>query len=120
MKLDDIVSIFVTLILFIAVIFLAIYSTKFIGKRFAVSMGGKNMKIIERIALGPDKMILLVKVAEKVMVVGVTTGQMTTLAEIDPETIEIEPEIAPKYDFKSILDNVLNRNEKGSDRNKIK
>ncbi|MDR0983977.1 MAG: flagellar biosynthetic protein FliO [Ruminococcus sp.] len=121
MKFDDILSIFITLILFVAVIFLAMYSTKFIGKRFSVSMGGKNMKIIERIALGPDKMLLLVKIADKAMLVGVTTGQITNLSEIDPETLEIEPEITPKYDFKNILGNVLNRNEKGSDtNNKVK
>jgi flagellar protein FliO/FliZ len=121
MGFGDILSIFVSLILFIGIILLAMYSTKFIGKRFAISAGGKNMKIIERIALAPDKMLLLVKVADKVMLVGVTAGQFTNLAEIDGESLlPEEDEIAPKYDFKSILNGVLNRNEKGSGGNNSK
>ena len=71
----------------LALIFVVFWLMKKFNKHIAVS-DSKNMKILERINLGPDKMLLLLSVCGKCMVVGVTanhTEKICDLAQTEEE-----------------------------------
>ena len=75
----------------------------------------KNMKILERINLGPDKMLLLVSVCGKCMVLGVTNGRVEKVHELE----ETEEELMKKDEnggnppfkesFKIVFKDMLNK-----------
>lgn len=57
----------------LALVFLLFWAMKKLNRRVTLS-DSKNMKILERINLGPDKMLLLVSVAGNAWILGVTNG----------------------------------------------
>ncbi len=61
-------------------------------KRFVYNRGGSNLtngliKIINTTFIAPKKSIYLIKIVDKILVVGVTENQMQTLAEFSEEEI---------------------------------
>ncbi len=75
----------------------------------------RNMKILERINLGPDKMLLLVSICGKCMVLGVTSNHTEKICDIDmPEEELTKPaEGNPTFgeSFKIVLGNMMNKNK---------
>lgn len=57
----------------LALVFLLFWAMKKLNRRVTLS-DSKNMKILERINLGPDKMLLLVSVCGKCMVLELPTA----------------------------------------------
>ena len=66
----------------LALVFLLFWAMKKLNRRVTLS-DSKNMKILERINLGPDKMLLLVSVCGKCMVLGVTNGRVEKVHELE-------------------------------------
>ncbi len=49
----------------------------------------RAIRVIETVSLGPHRTISLIEVADRILVVGATTQQISTLAELtDPEIVE--------------------------------
>ena len=65
----------------LALVFLLFWAMKKLNRRVTLR-DSKNMKILERINLGPDKMLLLVSVCGKCMVLGVTNGRVEKVHEL--------------------------------------
>ena len=96
----------------LALVFVMFWVMKTLNKRVTLS-SSKNMKILERINLGPDKMLLLVSICGKCMVLGVTSGHTEKICDL--EQTEEELTALPEKDgenpsfkesFKIILDNM--------------
>ena len=92
--------------------FVMFWVMKALNKRVTLS-SSKNMKILERINLGPDKMLLLVSICGKCMVLGVTSGHTEKICDL--EQTEEELTALPEKDgenpsfkesFKIVLDNM--------------
>ncbi len=77
----------------LALVFLLFWGMKKLNRRVVLS-DSKNMKILERINLGPDKMLLLVSVCGKCMVLGVTNGRVEKVHELE----ETEEQLLAKKD----------------------
>lgn len=45
--------------------------------------GERQLKVIEKLAIGTNRTLMVVKAGEKILLVGVTLQQMTMLAELD-------------------------------------
>lgn len=81
------------------------------NKRIVMS-DSRNLKILERINLGPDKMLLLVSVCGKCMVLGVTSSHTEKLYELEETEEELlaraEEEAPPSFaeSFKTVLGNM--------------
>lgn len=73
------------LFLFAAVLFLAWYCTKWIGKRYGTPSAGSHIKILERTALGPDRHLMIVQLEDRVWLLGVTPQHIDKIGELDPE-----------------------------------
>ena len=65
-------SLLVPFILVIFVIFAAYLGTKFISQKYAKISSGKHLRIIERVALGQDKSLVLVRINKKIYLLGVS------------------------------------------------
>ena len=72
----------------LALVFVVFWLMKKLNKRITVS-DGKNMKILERVNLGPDKMLLLVSVCGKCMVLGVTSQHAEKICDLEQTEEEI-------------------------------
>ena len=78
------------IILFIAVLILAgfLFFIKKNANKRNQNRIGINMKVISKISLQAKHHIFVVKVAEKVLVVGVSENNMNVLTELDPEFVK--------------------------------
>ncbi|MCI5578857.1 MAG: flagellar biosynthetic protein FliO [Oscillospiraceae bacterium] len=96
----------------LALVFVIFWLMKKFNKRIALS-DSKNMKILERINLGPDKMLLLVSICGKCMVLGVTASHTEKICDLEQTEEELtavsestggNPSF--KESFKTVLENM--------------
>lgn len=93
----------------LALVFLLFWIMKKFNARVVLS-DSRNMKILERINLGPDKMLLLVSVCGKCMVLGVTSSHTEKICDIEQTESELTAKSVenPTFSgsFKIILENM--------------
>lgn len=97
----------------LALVFLLFWLMKKFNARVSLS-DSKNMKILERINLGPDKMLLLVSVCGKCMVLGVTSNHAEKICDLEQTEEELtqRPEGRnPTFgeSFKTVLGDMLKK-----------
>lgn len=82
-----ILSLIGSILLFVLVLFLAWFCTRWIGKRFGLrtAAGGGKIKILDRMALGTDRSLLVVRLEDRVWLLGVTAHHISKIEELDPE-----------------------------------
>lgn len=93
----------------LALVFLLFWIMKKFYARMSV-YDSKNMKVLERINLGSDKMLLLISICGKCMVIGVTASHTEKICDIE----QSEEELSEKNDenpsfkesFKIVLENM--------------
>lgn len=96
----------------LALVFAVFWLMKKLNRRITMS-DGHNMRILERINLGPDKMLLLVSVCGKCMVLGVTSTHTEKICDLDQTEEELTAKseqngVNPSFaeSFKTILGNM--------------
>ena len=102
-----------TLLLMIAVFVGAYFVSKMVGKRYqGFSQSSKEqIKIIERKVIGKDQALLVVKIADKTLLLGATPHSVEKIEELDPHLFEeIETTAEQPLDFLSVWNRVLKRN----------
>lgn len=97
----------------LALVLLLFWIMKKFNARVTLS-DSRNMKILERINLGPDKMLLLVSVCGKCMVLGVTSNHTEKICELEQTEEELtrpSDDGNPSFgqSFKSILSDMMKR-----------
>lgn len=107
---SGIVSLLSMVLLLCLVLAMAYYATRLIGKRYAPS-NSNNMRIIDRMMLGPDRAVFIVEVAGQTMLLGVTPHHIERLCELDSDKIEIAT--PGDTDFAKTLRELLNQKLKG-------
>lgn len=92
----------------LALVFLLFWIMKKFNMRTSV-YSSKNMKVLERINLGPDKMLLLVSICGKCMVLGVTSNHTEKICELEQSEEELtavtEGNPSFKESFKIVMEN---------------
>ncbi len=75
-----------TLVLIAAIFVGAYWFSRMLAKRnrFRRFGSSENIQVLEQMAVGPDRMLLVVKTADKVLLLGVTAQQVTLLKEFEP------------------------------------
>lgn len=97
-----------TLIIFAGILYLAYISTKLLGKRFSLgNQGSKNMKILESMPVGQDKMLFIVKVGEKTMLMGSSKDHMEYLCDLADSDLVFDSQTQQDGDFSAIFKNAL-------------
>ena len=99
------VALLQTLLALAAVCILAWVVLKWAARRgFGLGATGGRVRVLERIPLDPRRSLYLVRVADRVLLIGAgDTASPTVLAELDASTLPPEPE-APRVAFADVLD----------------
>lgn len=113
---QGIVTAFGTLLVVIVILYLTYICTKYIGKTMGVKgMRGNSryIKMLDQIVLGQESSIALIKISERVLLIGITSGQVTVLTEVEEnELIPLpfpETEGGSSMDFKDIIERLKDR-----------
>ena len=112
--LDNILT-FAGLIIAIAVIlFLSYVFSKYIGRGVMGYSSSSNIKVVDRIILGQDKSLAIVKVGNKYYLIGISSAGINMLNEVSPDDLQNIEQIN-KFDenkipqFKNIFAEVKKR-----------
>lgn len=91
----------------LGLIFFLFYALKKLNKGISVKSGNK-LRVLDRINLGRDGMLLVVSVCGKLMLLGATSSRVEKLCDLD--ITEEEYGAQQSGDFKSVLSSVLGKN----------
>jgi len=80
------------IIIMIAVVIGAYFTTKFIAKRSGRVARGRHIDVIDRMNIARDRQILLIEVAGKVMLIGVTNQAVNILETFDKDEFDTATE----------------------------
>lgn len=92
----------------------AVCALAWVGLRVALRGGllrpnGRHITVLERTALGPRRALYLVRVGERVLLLGASDASLCTLAELRPDELSTAPTTAPVAAPQSLLDALLRR-----------
>lgn len=107
--LKDVLTVLIVLAMFVGILYLAYITTKFIGKRYSVNgKSFKNLKVIETIAVGPDRQLMIVKTAGKYLLLGATPQNISLITELDQRQITdmVSDEVTQPMSFTEALKKV--------------
>ena len=92
------------IVVFILLLVVVYFVTRWIGGMEQRQYGNKNIKIIEGSRVGPNKVIQIVQVGKKFFDLGIGKDEISYLGEVKEEDLTISEEnIKPLPDFKEIL-----------------
>lgn len=105
---DDIyASLILALIGSVAVIGFTYWFFRWVSKKYSFA-ATRNIKIIDRVAVGKDKFIMIADICGGRYVIGVTPQQFTLLKDLGEAETQPQPEAAPQ-DFVSIFGTMLKK-----------
>lgn len=78
----DLIQVVLSLIGVLGLIIVLLYGLRKLTKRVSV-IGGSKLKVLDRISVGRDGMLLVVSVCGKLMVVGATPNHIEKICDID-------------------------------------
>jgi flagellar protein FliO/FliZ len=111
---------FLLIIVFIVILFLAYYFTKLVSSVKYKNSKNSNLKIIESIGVGYQSSIQLIKVGDKVILIGITKEKISFICEVNENSINTEinnnikieiPDTFQKY-LQNFMDKKNNKKEK--------
>ena len=87
----SVLMVIAVLVMFVAILYLAYVTTKFIGKRYIVKgKQFKNLTVIETVAIGPDRQLMIVKTAGKCLILGATPQNISLITELSEDMLNNE------------------------------
>lgn len=103
------VSLFLYLVLFLVVLGMAYYSTRYISKNVAKHYGN-NIRVIEKLPLGVDRSIMIIQVGEVYYLVANNKMGIEKMDRLD-QFVPMESEHGD-WDFKKSLKDVMDKYRK--------
>lgn len=114
MQAGDIFSLIGMLAGFALILVLAYWAVKLLSRGYGGG-AGRMVEVLDRVALGQEKQLLVVKTAGKVLLLGVTAHRIEKIEELDAARLPEPPAAAQNSDFRSMFKGVLeSRKGKGS------
>ena len=117
--LNNILQLITALFVFVLVLALTYFVTKWIAKSGAMQSRAKNIKVIETYKIAPSKYIQIIQIGKKQYAIGVTKEQITYLTELTEDQLKIPEDFGNtvgdtsfKEVMKNMLLNVKNRDDK--------
>ena len=105
-SLDGIGEFLTVLIIFVFVLAITYFSTRWIANYQKGHVFSKNIEVIETYKITPNKYLQIVKTGDKYLVIAVCKDTITFLTELTEEQIELSVGTQPvmKMNFKEILE----------------
>jgi flagellar protein FliO/FliZ len=106
-SLESIGQLFTVSIIFIIVLGLAYYTTKWIAKLQKQQNFNKNIEVVETLKITANKYIQIVRTGEKYLVIAVAKDTITMLTEIEKDQLDLLSEqVEVKENFSEILNRI--------------
>lgn len=103
-SLNNFFQLVMLVIVFLVIMVVAYFVTKWVGNMGSTQMANKNIKVIEGCKVGQNKFVEVVKVGNKYFVLGIGKDEISCLGEVKEEELVItEDTIKPLPDFTQIL-----------------
>ena len=99
----------VLIIAFVAVVALAYFSLRLMGRAKNSRGFGGNIKVIEAAGLGFQNTVQLVKAGDKYFLIGVSRTGITFIGEIDESALNLNKPTAPQVPFENVLSKFFNK-----------
>lgn len=91
-------------LIFIFVLVLTYWTTRFAGNYKKQQMAGKNIQVMETVGISASKYLQIVKIGGKYIVIGVSKDTITYLCEINEDELDFSNNNGAGESFKSILE----------------
>ena len=112
-KTDGWAQLITVLLIFVAVLALTAFTTKYIAKLQRQSAISGNLEVLETIRISSTKYIQLVRIGETYVAMAVCKDTVTKLCEIPKEQLkERTPDENGGFSFKELLDSVMHKETK--------
>ncbi len=103
-SLDAIAEFLTIVIIFIFVLAITFFTTKWVANYQKGRSFSKNIQVIETYKITTNKYLQLVKAGDKYLVIAVCKDTVTLLTELDREQIKFPDEKDQRVNFKEILE----------------
>ncbi len=91
-------------LIFILVLFLTYWATRFAGNFQKQQMAGKNIQVMETVSVSNGKFLQIVKIGNRYFVIGVSKDNITYLCELKEEDLDFSSSQSTGDSFKNILE----------------
>ncbi len=93
-RIDVAVQFITVLVIFIGVLALAAYTTKWFAKYQNIKTIGQNIQVIETSRIAPNKYVQILKLGEKYVAIAVTKDHVAMLAELKEEELDLRESLS--------------------------
>ncbi|MGP8310479.1 FliO/MopB family protein [Enterocloster aldenensis] len=104
------------LIVLIVVLFLSYHTTRILGRGMSLKQRSAGMQVLDQMTVGRDSFLLVVKVQEEILLLGVSPAGITRLEKLDTYETLAPAETTP--DFAAVLTSRLKARRNGDDQGK--
>ena len=109
---DSYIQFISLLIIFIAVLAVTYYVTKWIANYKKGAESGKNIDIIETCRISTTKYVQIIRIGERYVAIGVSKDQITNLGDVPKEDLLLEEKSSETEGFKELLEKVKGEKKK--------
>ena len=105
-KTEGIAQFLTVFVIFLLVLAITYYTTRFVGRYQKLQGLNKNFEAIETYRVTGNKFLQLVRVGKRYFIVAVGKDEINLISEVSEEDIEVDPEVNSVANdrFKQILD----------------
>lgn len=105
-RFESVWQLFTVSIVFIIVLGLTYYTTKWIAKIQKKQVYNKNIEVIETFKITANKYIQIIRTGDKYLVIAVAKDTITMLTEIDKDQLELSNLVEQNDNFSEILNKI--------------
>lgn len=90
-RLESVTQFFSVILVFVLVLALTYFTTRFVGKYQKTQMTCKNLEVIETCKLTANKYVQIVRIGEKYLAIAVCKDTVTFLSEVSGDELDLTP-----------------------------
>lgn len=103
--LDSVIQFITVFVIFVFVLAITYFTTRVAGGYKKKQMTGRNIEIVETVAISGSKYIQIVRIGTRYCAIGVSKDSITYLMDIDKEALDFTEPDRPDS-FKNILEGI--------------
>lgn len=116
---DGVVQFFTVFVIFIFVLALTYFTTKWIGSYQKRNLSQGNIKIIESLRVSNNKVIDIVKAGDKSFLIAVCKDTVTFIGEVNEDSLELKETKSPSESFGTVFNRfVITHKDEANDEEK--
>jgi len=108
-------SLVVLIVVFVAIVALAYYSIRLMGRAKHSRGFGGNIKVIEAAGLGFQNTVQLIKAGDKYFLIGVSRSGITLIGEVSEDSLNLAKPTPPQVPFENVLAKLFKKEDKEDD-----